>query len=100
MLLRETYSTLQDESRWKKEWEGPGIEALPLFLLSATTKCGVAILCTNNQDKVKATYRNSCKVGRHLLIKIETESLSFTITNIYATNIPRKRKTFFQKLVT
>ena len=37
MLLRETYSTLQDESEWKKEWEGPGIEALPLFLLSATT---------------------------------------------------------------
>ena len=37
MLLRETYSTLQDESEWKKEWEGPGIEALPLFLLSTTT---------------------------------------------------------------
>ena len=28
----------------------------------------------------------------HLLIKIETESFSYTITNIYAPSIPRKRK--------
>ena len=55
-------------------------------------KCGVAILCTNNQNKLKAIYKNSCKAGRHLSIKIETELLSFTITNIYTPKIPRKRK--------
>ena len=36
------------------------------------------------------------KPGRHLSIKIEMESL----TNIYAPNIPKKRKHFFQKLET
>ena len=43
---------------------------------------------------------NPSKMGRHLLIKIKTEPLSYITTNIYAPNIPRKRKKFFQKLET
>ena len=40
------------------------------------------------------------KPGRHLSIKTEMESSSFIITNIYAPNIPRKRKQFFKNLET
>ena len=60
----------------------------------------MAILCNHNNTKFKATYGNSCKTGRHLSIKVETELQSYTITNIYAPNIPKKRKNFFQKLET
>ena len=49
---------------------------------------------------MKATYANSCQSGRHILIDIETEFISYRITNIYAPNIPKKRKIFFQKLET
>ena len=94
-MLQKTYSTPQDENIWKKEWEGP-----TFFFSLNNHKCGVAILCTNNQNKLKASYENTHKPGRHLSIKIEMESSSFIITNIYAPNIPRKRKTFFQKLET
>ena len=94
ILVQETYSTPQDENFRKKEWEGPAF-----FSSLNNHKCGVAILCTNNQNKLKASYENKYKPG-HLSIKIEIESSSFIITNIYAPNIPRKRKTFFQKLET
>ena len=93
-MLQKTYSTPQDENIWKKEWEGP-----TFFFSLNNHKCGVAILCTNNQNKLKASDENKYKPG-HLSIKIEMESSSFIITNIYAPNIPRKRKTFFQKLET
>ena len=78
----------------EKEWEGPAFSSLN------NHKCGVAILCTNNEDKLKETFRNSCKGGRHLLTKIEADLQTYTITNIYAPNIPKKRKHFFQKLET
>ena len=95
ILLQETYSTPQDENIWKKEWEGP-----TFFSSLNNHKCGVAILCTNNRNKLKAFYENTHKPGRHLSIKIDMESSSFIITNIYTPNIPRKRKKFFQKLET
>ena len=95
ILLQETYSTPEDESELKKEWEG-----LTFFSSLSNHKCGVAILCTKNKNKLKATYGNSCKAGRHLSIKIETEFQVYTITNIYAPSIPKKRKKFFQKLET
>ena len=95
ILLQETYSKLQEENEWKKEWEDP-----TFFSSLSNHKCGVAILCTNNKNKIKAIYENSCKAGRHLSIKIETKSLSCTITNIYPPNIPRKRKIFLKKLET
>ena len=68
ILLQETYSTLQDENEWKKEWEGPAF-----FSSLSNHKCGVAILCTNNKNKLKTAYGNSGKAGRHLSIKIEAE---------------------------
>ena len=95
ILLQQTYSTPQDENIWKKEWEAPAF-----FSSLNNHKCGVAILCTNNQKKLKASYENSHKPGRHLSIKIEMESSSFIITNIYAPNIPKKRKKNFQNLQT
>ena len=56
-------------------------------------KCGVAILCTNDKNKIKATYEYSCKAGRApFKKKIEMEWLSYKRRNIYAPNIPRKRK--------
>ena len=67
-------------------------KARSFFSSLSNHKCGVAILCTNNQNKLKAIYKNLCQAGRHLSIKIETELLSFTITNIYTPKIPRKRK--------
>ena len=95
ILLQETYSTLEDENKWKKEWKGP-----TFFSSLSNHKCGVPILCTNNENKLKAIYANSCKAGRHIFIDIETELISYRITNIYASNIPKKRKFFFQKLET
>ena len=95
ILLQETYSTPQDENEWKKEREGP-----TFFSSLNNHKSGVAILCTNNQNKLKAFYENSHKPGRHLSIKIEMESSSFIVTNIYAPNLPKKRKKFFQNLET
>ena len=83
ILLQETYSTPEDENEWKTEWEGP-----TFFSSLSNHKCGVMILCTNNKNKLKATYGNSCKAGRHLSIKIDTELQSYTIANIYAPNIP------------
>ena len=58
ILLKETYSTPQDESVWKKELEGP-----TFFSSLNNHKCGVAILCTNNQNKLKAFYENTYKPG-------------------------------------
>ena len=49
---------------------------------------------------MKATYANSCKAGRHISIDIETELISYRITNIHAPNIPKKRGKNFQKLET
>ena len=46
------------------------------------------------------TYGYSCKAGRHLSVKIDTELQSYTITNIHAPNVPKKRRKFFQKLET
>ena len=89
ILLQETYSTPENEKEWKKEWEGPAF-----FSSLSNHKYGVAILCTKNKNKLKATYGNSCNAGRHVSIKIETELQVYTITNIYAPNIPKKRKKF------
>ena len=88
------HSTPQDENIWKKEWEGP------VFFSSLNNhKYGVAILCTNNQKKLKASDENANKPG-HLSIKIEVESSSFIITNIYAPKIPKKREKIFQNFET
>ena len=95
ILLQETYSTLEDEHEWKKEWEGPAF-----FYSLNNHNCGVAILCTNNENKLKATYGNSYKANRHLLTKVETDLQSYSITYIYAPNIPKEKKQFFQKLET
>ena len=95
ILLQETYSTPEDENEWKKKWDGPAF-----FSSLSNHKCRVAIPCTNNKNKLKVTYGNSCKAGRHLSIKIDTELQSYTITNIYAPNVPKKRRKFFQKLET
>ena len=94
ILLQETHSTQQDKNQWKKEWEGPAF-----FSSLNNLKCGVTILCTN-YNKIKATYENSLKAERHLSIEIEAESLSCKVTNIYAPNVPQKRKHFFKKLET
>ena len=77
ILVQETYSTPQDENFRKKEWEGPAF-----FSSLNNHKCGVAILCTNNQNKLKAFYENMHKLERHLSIKIEMESSSFIIRNV------------------
>ena len=90
-LLQETHSTQQNENEWKKEWEGPGF-----FSSLNNLKCGEAILC-NNQNKFKTTHKHSDKAGRLITIKIETETCTLKITNIYAPNIPKKRKRFFEK---
>ena len=74
--LQETYTTPQDKNIWKKKWEGPAF-----FSSLNNHKCGVAILCTNNQNKLKASYENTHKPGRNLSIKIEMESSSVIITN-------------------
>ena len=92
ILLQETYSTPQDESVWKKEWEGPAF-----FSSLNNHKCGVAMLFTNNQNKLKAFYENTYKPGEHLSIKIELEASSFIITNICAPNITQKMKKVFPK---
>ena len=68
ILLQETYSTPEDKNKWKKEWEGHAF-----FSSLSSHKCGVAILCTNNKNKLKAIYASSCKAGRHISIDIETE---------------------------
>ena len=88
ILLQETHSTQEDKTQWKKEWEGPAF-----FSSLKSLKCGITIHCTNN-NKIKATYENLFKATRHLSIKIETDSLSFKVTNIYAPNAPWKRKHF------
>ena len=85
ILLQETYSTAQDESEGKKKWQGTAF-----FSSLNNHKCGVAILCTHDQKRLKAFYENGHKAGRHLSIKIEMESSSFIITNIYVPNIPKK----------
>ena len=61
---------------------------------------GVAILLYEQQKQLKATYGNSCKVGRHVSIDIETELTSYRITNIYAPDIPKARGKKCQKLET
>ena len=90
ILLEETHSTQQDENEWTKEWEEPAF-----FSLLNNTKCGVAILCNNNKNKFNATYEHSDNAGRPVTIKIETETCTLKITNIYAPNISKKRKIFF-----
>ena len=77
----------------KKEWEGPAF-----FSSLNNHKCGVAILCTNNQNKLKASYENSHKPRRHLSIKVEMESSSFIMTNIYPPKISKKPKKICQNL--
>ena len=63
-------------------------------------KCGAAILCNNNQNKLRTTSKQSDRSGRLIAIKIETETCTFKIRNIHAPNIPKKRKRFFEKLET
>ena len=59
-----------------------------------------ATLCNNNQNKFKTTYERSDKARRLVAIKIETKIYTLKVTNIYAPNIPKRRKRFFEKLET
>ena len=92
ILLQETHSTQQDENEWKKEWEGPAF----LSLLN-NLKRGVAILSNNNHNKFKTTYEHSDTAGRFVAIKIEMETCTLKITNIYAPNIHKKNEKDFSK---
>ena len=58
-----------------------------------TIQVGVEILCKESKS-FKAEFQNSDKAGHIISVTVETQKNEFQLTNIYAPNMPPKRKTF------
>ena len=91
-LLQETYSTEEDENRWKSEWG-----ASVYFAHGSRNSKGVCILILikNNVDFVVHAYQGDNN-GRFLILDVTVNSKRISLINIYGPN--KDNAEFFQDL--
>ena len=92
-LLQET--RLSDDVQgkaWEREWGGQA-EWSP----SSNRSAGVAVLI-HPRSAVKLVDHKADLAARVVTVKLQVDKHNFQILNIYAPNLPRERKTFFENL--
>ena len=91
-LLQETGSAPVTERYWKSEWKGTSIwNAGP-----NPSSCGVAIL---GKPHISMTEQFRDVHGRILNVLIKTDDDEVQVVCLYAPNVPRERRQFFEGLV-
>ena len=76
--LKQTHTTLEVESKWRKEWGGN-----IYFSHGTHTSRGVAILFPKGLD-IEVTSCSADNDGRFLLLKMFIEEQEFILINVYA----------------
>ncbi len=94
LLLQETHCcTVKDRNNFDNDWGSKGIYSFGL----SNHECGVAIFFnTNISYEISRFYNDS--VGRIVLVNFSFGNDNYSIVNIYAPNIPKARKDFFNTL--
>lgn len=92
IFLQETYWTDDLIHQIEREWEGECI-----LNPGSNHSKGTAILL-NKKLNYELTDIHKSDDGRILLINIKTMNKDLTLINIYAPNVPRERKVFYNKL--
>ena len=100
LCLQETYSLLQDESKWQKEW---GDKTQAVFNSNAEVAkkadAGTAVLLNNPSLKFSTVRKDSG--GRILAAEIRCDCFGFQVVNVYAftSSYPKqKREGFFNQI--
>ena len=92
VFIQETHSELEDESRWKENWNGEII-----FSHGTRSSAGVAILTSAKSgfhlDQVKGD-----SYGRWIKGNIHWNGKTFTLMSVYAPNASKLRVDFFHDL--
>ena len=92
IFLQETYSTVDVEDIWRKQWRGK-----LFFAHGSNHSCGVMILVRSDLDFNPRTI--SCDdEGRSIIIEAEVQGSPFLFVNIYAPNKVQDQCRFFDKL--
>ena len=91
-FLQETYSELNDENVWKKEWGGE------LFFSHGTKHSKGVCILINPTAQIQVNYSYSDNSGRIVLITISLNGHNLTLCNIYAPNNQANQLQFMQEL--
>lgn len=92
VFLQETHTTLDNESEWKRWWEGTSI-----LSHGTNNSAGIAILFSKEMN-VNILVVEEIVKGRILLLKMEYEGSVFVLINVYAPNNGPERVRCFLKL--
>ena len=97
ILLQETFWTEDIKNEVEKDWGGkiflnPGT----IHSKGTATLLNDSIFDTNLNFETKDTHLS--EDGRMIFINIKLENKEFSLINIYAPNIPKDRKSFFDKI--
>ena len=93
ILLQETHSTKENETKWQKEWKG-------LSIWHSGTKprsSGVAILFKENLN-IAMLQLHSDAEGRIISLTFLFENQTFNLVNVYAPTKNSKKTKFFKNL--
>ena len=77
VFLQETFSTVDVEERWKREWGGP-----MLFSHGTNHSRGVMVLISS-ELKSKISHIDVDDDGRYILFKLETRDIGMLLVNLY-----------------
>ena len=91
-FLQETYSELNDENVWNKEWGGE------LFFSHGTKHSKSVCILINPTAQIQVNYSYSDNSGRIVLITISLNGHNLTLCNIYVPNNQANQLQFMQEL--
>ena len=91
-FLQGTYSELNDENVWKKEWGGE------LFFSHGTKHSKGVCILINPTAQIQVNYSYSDNSGRIVSITISLNGHNLTLCNIYAPNNQAHQLQFMQEL--
>lgn len=92
-FLQETYSSKEDEQRWRQEWGGTA-----LFTHGSKHSKGVAILFRKSLDVCILKERKDTQ-GRFVIVKAIVNDEAFNLINVYAPNKEPDQVKFLLDLV-
>ena len=91
-FLQETYSSIEDETRWLQEWEGTG------YMVHGTNHSrGVAILFRKQLEVEILSSKFDFK-SRFILLKTKINDEHFNLINIYAPNKEKEQIEFLEDI--
>ena len=96
ICLQETHSTKDDLIRWKNEWKNCG-RGNSFFNCGTSDLRGVGILL-GKKFKENVEFFSQDNSGRILRSTLKINDSTFYISNIYAPNNGKERKSFFNAI--